>query len=182
MSDTPTVVSATELDNPLIGDTIQVSLVTPDLYRGLDHLVTLGIGPFMVFRVGPENAIDLTYDGEPADYSMILAFATHGNMMWEVVQPLEGRTIYSDFVDAGHLGLHHVGISCNGIPYQERADELIRRGYRHLMGGRAFGGEVPFAYFAPEDPVAPIVEIFDFPEGFAPTPDEWYPAPPPETA
>lgn len=182
MSTQPAVLSATEMDNPLIGDTIQVSIVSPDLHRGLDHLVNLGIGPFMVFRVGPDNAVDLTFGGEPAEYSMLLAFATHQNMMWECVQPLEGRTIYSDFLDGGHTGLHHVGISCNGIPYVERAAELERRGYTYLMGGRAFGGDVPFGYFAPPDPTAPIVEIFDFPEGFAPTPDEWYPAPPPDAS
>ncbi|CAB4856613.1 unannotated protein [freshwater metagenome] len=180
MSTTPKVVSATELDNPLIGDTIQVSVITEDLHRGLDHLVTLGIGPFMAFEVNPQNALELTFEGEPAEFSMILAFATHQNMMWEVVQPLSGRTIYSDFLEAGHQGLHHVGISCNGIPYEERAAELVRRGYRYMMGGRAFNGDVPFGYFQPQDPTAPIVEIFDFPEGFAPTPDFWYPTAPPE--
>ena len=110
MSKHPAVLSASELDNPLIGDTIQVSVVSPDIYRGLDNLVALGIGPFMVFRVGPDNAIDLTFEGKPAEFSMILAFATHQNMMWEVVQPLEGRTIYSDFIDAGHLGQQADGV------------------------------------------------------------------------
>jgi methylmalonyl-CoA/ethylmalonyl-CoA epimerase len=182
MSEQPTVVSATELDNPLIGDTIQVAIVAKDIDEGLSHLVDLGIGPFMVFEVGPHNSVDLTYDGKPADYSMILAFATHGNMMWEVIQPLEGTTIYSDFLDGGHQGLHHVAISGTGVSYEERAAELERRGYRYLMGGRAFGGDVPFGYFGSPDPTAPIVEIFDFPEGFAPTPDRWFPAPPPEEA
>ncbi len=50
------------------------------------------------------------------------------------------------------------------------------------MGGGAFSGQVPFGYFASDDPAAPVVEIFEFPEDFAPTPDEWYPAPPPQTA
>ena len=178
----PTVVSATELDNSFIGDTVQVSVVAPDLYRGLDQLVALGVGPFMVFRVGPDNAVDLTYEGEAAAFSMFLAFATHANMMWEVIQPLEGRSVYSDFLAAGHAGLHHVAVGCNGMPYAERAAELERRGYRPVMTGRAFDGQVPFGYFAPPDPAAPVIEVFEFPEDFAPVPDEWYPAPPPEAA
>jgi len=163
---------------PFIGDTVQVSFVSSDLHRGLDHLVALGIGPFQVFEVGPASCTDLTYMGKPADFSMRLAFAFANGMMYEVVEPGEGPTIYQDFLDAGHTGLHHIAVSCNNIPYEERAAGLEARGYKYIQGGKAFGGVAPFGYFHNGDPTAPIVEIFHFPEGFAPEPVGWYPNPP----
>jgi hypothetical protein len=169
-------------DAPFIGETIQVSTVTGDLHRALDGLLKLGVGPFMVFRMGPDNCVDFTHRGEPAEYSMLVAFANAGGMMWEAIQPLEGTSVFSEFLEAGHEGLHHVAVSCNGVPFDERVAGLEQLGYERITGGRAFSGQVPFGYFHNGDPAAPIVEVFEFPDGFAPEPDEWYPAPPAEAA
>ncbi len=163
---------------PFVGETIQVSMVTSDLHRGLDDLVGLGIGPFQVFRIGPDNCVGQTYRGEPAEWSLLAAFTMAGSMMWEVIQPLEGPSVYTEFLEAGREGLHHVAVDCEGIPLEERAAELERRGYECIMSASAFDGDVPFGYFHNGDSAAPVVEIFQFPEGFAPQPDEWYPAPP----
>jgi methylmalonyl-CoA/ethylmalonyl-CoA epimerase len=160
-----------------VGNTIQVAIVTDDLYRGIDHLTALGIGPFAVFEVTPENTTALRYEGEPAEYTMKLAFTTANNMMWEVIQPGTGPTIYRDFLDAGHKGLHHVAADLNDIAFEDRVAGLLERGYRELMGGVAFNGAVPFGYFHNGADDAPIVEIFQFPPDFAPEPDEVYPAP-----
>ena len=179
MSAKPAVLSPTELDNSgVVGETIQVSIVAEDAYAAMDDLLALGIGPFMVFEVGPENS-DMHYRGERGGFSMKLCLATHGAMMWEVVEPTGGRSIYSDFVEAGQKGFHHVGIDGTGTPYEERAQRLRERGYEEVQGGTAFDGRVPFAYFHNGSADAPWLEIFDFPEDFEPVPDEWYPAPPP---
>lgn len=164
-------------DGPFIGETVQVAVVTDDLYRGIDNLVQLGIGPFAVFKVSPENCTELSYQGEPAEYEMTLAFTTANNMMWEVIQPGAGKTIYSDFLDAGGYGLHHVAANVEGSTYAERAAGMRARGYREIQGGIAFNGAVPFSYWDNGNPDSPIVEIFEFPENFEPEPDEIYPAP-----
>jgi hypothetical protein len=138
-------------DSPFIGETIQVSTVTGDLYRALDGLVRLGVGPFQVFRMGPDNCVDFTHRGEPAEYSMLVAFANAGGMMWEAIQPLEGTSVFSEFLAAGHEGLHHVAVSCNGVPFDERVAGLEELGYERITGGRAFSGQVPFGYFINHD-------------------------------
>ena len=176
----PQVLSAAEMENGgFVGETIQVALVSDDLYGAIDNLVALGIGPWMIYDVGPDNATDLHYKGEPEDFSMRLAFTTLGSMTWEVIEPTGGRNIYSDFIDAGHKGLHHVAIGCNDAPYEERAEELRKRGYEEVMGGRTFGGSVRMGYWHNGRDDSPWVEIFVLPPDFAPAPDEWYPAPPP---
>jgi hypothetical protein len=179
MSAEPQVVSATELDNGFIGETVQVAIVTDDLYKAMDNLIAIGIGPWTVFNVTPENS-DMHYRGDKTSgFGMTLAFTTHGSMMWEVIQPTEGQSIYSDFLDAGHSGFHHVAIDGKGAPYAEQAAELKRRGYEEVQGGTAFEGQVPFGYFHNGKADSPWIEIFEFPEGFEPEPTEWYPAEPP---
>ena len=114
MSAEPKVLGPTELDNAgAVGETIQVAIVTDDLKNALDHLITLGIGPWMVMSLGPHNS-DMKYKGEKSDISMKVAFTNHGSMMWEVIQPTGGKSIYQDFLDEGRQGFHHVGIDGGG--------------------------------------------------------------------
>lgn len=166
-----------EQATPFIGNTVQVAIVSDDLHKGIDQLAKLGIGPFAVFKVTPANCTEQRYEGKPAQFGMTLAFTTAANMMWEVIQPEAGPTIYQDFLDAGHRGINHVAVDCGDLTYEQRVAGLKARGYRELQGGVAFNGDVPFGYWHNGDPDAPIIEIFDFPEGFEPTPDEVYPAP-----
>ena len=64
---TPKVLSPTALDNGgFVGETTQVALVSDDLHGALDNLVALGLGPWTIYDVGPHNAVDLHYEGEPA--------------------------------------------------------------------------------------------------------------------
>ena len=132
----------------------------------------------MVFDVNPSNS-EMRYRGEETGLSMRMAIATHGQMMWEVVEPTGGRSIYQDFVDGGHRGFHHVGVNGAGRPYPRAGRGTQGPRLRRSTGGTAFDGRVPFAYFHNGSAHSPWIEIFEFPEGFEPEPDEWFPAPPP---
>lgn len=161
-----------------IGETVQVAFVARDLHRGLDNLVRLGIGPFQVFTIGPDDCEDLEFRGRPSDYAIKVAFAMQGAMMWEVIQPLSGESLFTEALDQGYEGLHHVAVDCGGIPVEERMAGLEQRGYERLTSGRAFNGKVPFGYYHSGDPASPYLEVFSFPEDFAPEPEAWYPHPP----
>jgi hypothetical protein len=169
----------TDLAHPAqapIGNTIQVGIVTNDLYRGIDQLVALGIGPFSIFEVTPENCPVQRYNGGPGEFAISVAFATAYNMMWEVIQPRSGQTIQQQFLDEGRIGFHHVAVDMGGLPFDQRADRLRELGYSELQGGVAFNGSAQFGYFHNGVADAPIVEIYDMPEDSDLEPDEIYPA------
>jgi methylmalonyl-CoA/ethylmalonyl-CoA epimerase len=178
-TDTPTVQSPTALDNSFVGNTVQLCVVSRDLQRTMQGMVNLGIGPWQVFTFSPDNVSDITYRGKPAEMTFRLAIAFSGSMMWEIIQPVDGPSIYADFLAEHGEGLHHVLVDCNGAPWDERLRLFEAHGYRMIQSG-VWVGQVPFAYFSTEQDTATTIETTYFPEGFAlPEPEQWYPGPPP---
>lgn len=173
------VQSETTSDASFIGNTVQVCVVSHDLRRTAEGMIRLGIGPWQVFTFSPENVRDMTYKGQPAETRFRLAIAYSGSMMWEIIEPLDERNIYTDFLEAHGEGLHHVLVDCNGVPWDDRVRLFREHGYEIVQSG-VWEGQVPFAYFSTDGDVATTIETALFPEGFAmPEPEEWLPSPPP---
>jgi hypothetical protein len=176
----PEVVSEHALSNSFLGNLVQVCIVTRDYRRTLEGLVRIGIGPWVVRTFDGSNLTERTYYGKPAGYAMKLCLADVGSMVWEVVQPLAGPSIYADFLDRHGDGIQHIGVDGNGVSYENRLKAFADRGYEPIQSG-VFMNRVRFHYFSTGDDLKTIVEIFDVPKDFVfPEPDEWYPARPPK--
>lgn len=173
------VVGDAELDNSFVGSVMQVCVVTRDLRRTMAGMVRMGIGPWQVHTFSPRTVDDMTYRGAPAASTFQLALANSGTMMWEIVQPVEGPSIYDEFLDQHGEGLHHVAVDCNGIDWESRLKAFADHGYEVIQSG-CWAGRVPYAYFATEGDMTTTMETFIIPADFVlPEPDEWYPAAPP---
>ena len=86
----------------------QIGVVTHDLQGMVQMFKQLfGIGPFRVME-WPIEGVDpqATYHGAPGNYRLLLAFGSVGPTQIEIVQPLEGLNIYSDFLKSHGPGLH----------------------------------------------------------------------------
>lgn len=174
----PSPISDKQLDNSFITQTMQVCVVTRDYRRTLEGFVRAGIGPWAVYDFAPPLLTDTTYRGEPAHYSMKLCLAWTGDMLWEVIQPLEGPSIYTEFLDRHGEGIQHVAVSCGDLSMAERTREFEARGFSCIQSG-VFNGNIPYAYFATEQATGTVFEVFDIPDSGLPAPVEWYPAAPP---
>ncbi|MEZ5666195.1 MAG: VOC family protein [Alphaproteobacteria bacterium] len=178
MRQLPSVVGPTELTNSFVGNLIQVCIVTRDHRKTLQGFVNLGIGPWTIRTVDRSN-LSATYLGQPADFSVKLCLANSQNMNWEVIEPVSGRSLYSDFLESRGEGVQHLAFNCNGVAYDERVRQFVERGYRSVQQGVIFGG-IEFHYFSVEDELHTVFEVYRVPPDFAfPAPDSWYPAPPP---
>ena len=92
-----------------IPEITQVAFVVEDLEDGMDRFSNvLGVGPWDVYRFEPPALTDRTFRGESHEYSMRLALATVGETMLELIEPLEGPSIYTEHLDEHGEGLHHV--------------------------------------------------------------------------
>ncbi|HZZ49712.1 MAG TPA: VOC family protein [Pseudonocardia sp.] len=174
-----TVVGASDLDNSFAGSVVQVCVVSRDLRRTMAGMVRLGIGPWQVHTFSPKTVDDMTYRGAPATSIFKIALAFSGTMMWELIQPMEGPSIYGEFLEKHGEGVHHVAMDCAGADWDTRLQLFADHGYEVIQSGRWLG-KVPYAYFATEDDVTTTIETFIIPDDFPlPEPDEWYPAAPP---
>lgn len=56
-------------------------------------------------RFGPEVC---RYRGEPADFTAHISLSYLGDMQLELIQPVRGASIYTEFLDRCGPGLHHI--------------------------------------------------------------------------
>jgi methylmalonyl-CoA/ethylmalonyl-CoA epimerase len=168
------------MENPLISRIQQVALVVHDLDKTIaEYTEKLGIGPWWVCLYGPPRLTDMRIRGKDVPYSMKLALTWVGDTMWEVIEPVDGPSIYKEFLEEQGEGLHHVLVDHQGLDFDAALAEFAKRGCPPLMEGTF--GEVRYAYVDSEGPLRTVLEIVHRPPGFKrPEPDYWYPAPPPE--
>jgi hypothetical protein len=100
---------------------------------------------------------------------MQLALAQVDSMMWELIEPLEGESIYAEFLREKGEGLHHV-ISTTG-DFDQAITSFQRQGINVLQSGRWHS--VKYAYMDTEEMLGAIMELVHTPEEFI--------FPPPET-
>jgi catechol 2,3-dioxygenase-like lactoylglutathione lyase family enzyme len=156
----------------------QVCVVTPDLRRSMEsYRASLGIEPWRILTFGSETVRELNYRGKPATYRMLVALAQLGGLQYELIQPLQGPSIYHEFLERnGGAGLHHFGV---WIPSLAEGLAAARAaGFAEIQGGRGTGldGDGGFAYLDTEETLGAIFELIELPKRRKATP-EVYPAP-----
>lgn len=175
-----TATSETTLSNSFVGDTTQICVVTRDIFRTLSQFVRIGVGPWRIYTFDSTTVKDQTFRGKSQSQSLKLALAWSGTTFWEVIQPLEGESIYKEWLEEHGEGIHHVAQDCKGIPLSERISEFERRGYKVTQSG-CHMGQVKFAYLDTEASTGFAIELMEFPDGYTlPEPEQWYPEAPPK--
>ena len=142
----------------------QCALIVRDLDEAVRRWVgELGIGPWTAYRLGPARLKEMRYHGAEGRFSFRHALAWQGDIQFELIEPLEGQSIFADHLEAHGEGMHHIG---KYVREHGAAVELaIAAGFVPLQSARGFGaeGDGAFAYFQPPGlPV--IVELVEAPK------------------
>ncbi len=154
----------------------QVALIVRDLDASMRrYWEMLGIGPWKVYTYGPPLVRDMTYRGRPHNYRMRLALAFTGSLMWELIQPLSGESVYTEHLDRKGEGLNHVGVFVPSL--DEGIAEAKAHGYTVLQSGRGYGklGDGGYAYLDTESSFGMIVELIEIPKERIPAEAEYPP-------
>lgn len=161
------------MHEPVFSETLQVAVVVRDIEASMRTFADeYGIGPWQVYEFNPETVSDLEVEGRPADTAWRLAVAMLGNVQWELIEPLDDRSIYAEHLEKHGPGLHHVAMS-SPKPYEETKAAIEAKGRRVIQSG--FYNGVSFAYMSTDEDLGVITEIFDWPEGTTQEPDATYP-------
>lgn len=142
-------------DRPLPGRLFQIGYVVPNLDVALAHLNTkLGAPRFMVLReIVVENG---WFRGANASINHSMAFGYVGDTQFEIIEPVAGKSTYSEFLDrVPEGGVHHLGFSVED--YDAATADLLARGYRPVQRGTF--GDTKFGYFEAADDPGTLTEI-----------------------
>jgi len=107
------------------------------------------------FAIIPETTQVLKYRGKDSKVNTKIALSRQFNIQIELIQLIEGESIYKEFLDQGREGLHHISLFVEDInPYieyfEKRGIEMI---YLGLIGKQLW------AYFDTEEILGILLEV-----------------------
>ena len=137
----------------------QIALVVNDIHAAMDAFQqALGWGPWNVYEHKPPSLHHTHLHGEATPYTMIGAETHVGPIVVELIQPVEGPSIYKEWLETKGEGLHHIACMAHT---QDEADAIKARfgatGADVLMGGR-IGETIEFYYLDTEPMLKVIIE------------------------
>lgn len=136
---------------------VQIAWVTRDLDAAEATLTALMGARTWVRMPAVHFAPDAcTYRGAPADFVADISLSYAGDMQLELIRPVSGVSIYSEFLDTVGPGLHHVCVEAADDADFER--RLARAGAPVVQQGVMPGG-MRFAYVSAPESGIPFVEI-----------------------
>jgi methylmalonyl-CoA/ethylmalonyl-CoA epimerase len=113
---------------------VQIGVVVSDLSQTTKLLTSLfGIGPFRFVEWPDRPESKYYYRGAEEHIRIKQAFVQLGDVEVELIQPLEGRNGYQDFLDETGGGIHHVLFEVPDI--DPVIQELAKSGVTVLQSG-----------------------------------------------
>jgi methylmalonyl-CoA/ethylmalonyl-CoA epimerase len=94
-----------------VSELFQAGIVVRDAEKGVETYSRLfGIDPDSWWVITIDSKLcRMTYRGLPSHHSFKAAMVMVGSLMIELLQPLEGRGTYREFLEQRGEGIHHLG-------------------------------------------------------------------------
>lgn len=142
---------------------IQIGMLVRDLEEYLDRLdKVLGMGPFRIVDYPPAGEeMFREYRGKQGNFKAKFCFYHLGNIELELIQPLEGESVWEEFLEKHGPGLHHLKFL---VPEFEGIKQYMSaNGYDISQQGDAVGinkGRI-WAYYNTYEDIGFDVEIMN---------------------
>lgn len=130
---------------PLGSKVDQIGIVVADVQAAMDAYLAQFATVFHVFDVDETMA---RFSGSSPTFRTQFALGQVGATSIELIQPMSGTTIHSEFLERHGPGLHHLGTYA--VNLRSSRTRLNRRGYPLLMEG-SIDDACEFAYYRAED-------------------------------
>jgi methylmalonyl-CoA/ethylmalonyl-CoA epimerase len=154
----------------------QIALVVKNLEQTVRNWVdVLGVGPWHFYTYGKPLVKRMTRHGQPAEYRMRVALANVGPMRIELIEHMEGDTVYQEFVDQHGYGVHHLGVLVEDMALA--LEQAKTAGFEMTQDGAGFGPDDDghYAYISTEKALGTTFEFIQRPKRRNP-PEKTYPA------
>lgn len=167
-----------ELTLPFLNNGIaQIGMVVQDVDKAVETYWKLfGIEPWHFYTYQKPLVKKMTYYGKPADYKIRIALSYFGPMRIELIELVEGNSVYDDFIKTRGYGVQHVGVLVDDM---ESALEMAKAArIDMIMDGSGFGldGDGHYAYLDTEAHINVMLELIQRPKRRL-TPEKIFPEP-----
>ncbi len=149
-----------------LGKPDQVAYLVPDLAAAADQWSMLfgGADRWKFYSYNPQTLTRMSYRDALGAYSIRIAILMGGTPEIELVQSIEGPSIYEEWIERRGHGLHHFGYFVDSL--EETSERLQTLGYREIQTGYGFGvdGDGGYMYFDTEEELGFMIEIIKLPQ------------------
>jgi hypothetical protein len=139
---------------------IQVGVIVKDLDTKIRNLIDIfGMGPVRVVDFPPPGRTDLErwYHGQPTQCTARIAFIDLGSVELELIEPLQGPSIWQDFLDKHGEGIHHIRF--NTFDEKPILEDLAAHDVPVEQTGSGTRPGTAYFYFDTQDKVGFTIEI-----------------------
>lgn len=131
----------------------QLGFVFKDIEKHAKILENLFNIPKFTFLPPFSNMVKLR--GKEISTTTKIGFSRNFNTQIELIQPIEGESLFKEFVDQGREGLHHISLFIKDL--QLYIDQFQRFGYEVIYSGQI--GKRVWAYLDTEKDLGLILEL-----------------------
>jgi methylmalonyl-CoA/ethylmalonyl-CoA epimerase len=125
-----------ETKNTLFGKHFgQVAWVVPDIEKSAKFFQeTMGVPRFLKMENLRSRDLEGTYKGHPADFEFHLYLAMSGGTMLELIQPVSGKSIYTDFLaQQKNGGIQHIAYAVQVAAFDDAVAQLKNQGVKIIQ-------------------------------------------------
>ncbi len=143
----------------------QIGMVVEDLDKTVQaYWNAFHIGPWHFYTYGKPLVKQMSYHGQPTEYKMRLALSNLGPTRIELIEVMEGSTVYADFVRSRGYGVQHLGLLVENM--EESLAQAKAAGIEMIMDGSGFGldGDGHYAYLDTEKDFGIMLELIERPK------------------
>jgi catechol 2,3-dioxygenase-like lactoylglutathione lyase family enzyme len=135
----------------------QIAIVVRHMDEALERYHrALGWGPWNIYEHKPPALHDTYLHGQPTEFTMLGAETHVGEIVVELLQPVDGPSIYKEWLDEHGEGLHHIAVMrptpAESDATKQRFEEM---GAPVLMEGRI--GETIHFYYLDTEPLLKVI-------------------------
>ncbi len=153
----------TSLSNSFINQIYKIGIITSDLDKTVhNYAERLGIAPWKIFNLQSPRLSETKIHGKNVNLSMRIAVTYIGNTLLEIVQPLDGISIYNDLLDKQGEGVHYIGVASEKFNFSELIKHFNKLGYSIAMEGK-LENAYSFAYLDTKSVAKMMIEVISIP-------------------
>ena len=136
----------------------QQAFVVADITEARHACVALGCDEFVEV---PPSDLEYNLRGETVSAALALAFGRSGNVQIELIQPIRGQSLHSEFLASNGPGVHHRGFLVDDLDEAASGGDTL--GFPTLMHGDF--GRLRFCYLDTWNALGIYTELVEDPDG-----------------